>query len=274
MWYQCGYVLKKRRQSLQLSFAIESISIFQKSINVSAQVHNSIISGSIHDQKESHLCWAFSTATVIRAELKRLVKILHQNGVLTAQEEDHILKEIDQMNKENRLMYEIVCLITPRSPKLENFFGNRASFQPSSADKGLGRLSYDGIIRPPGWTRIPSIRRITNTLLNNQMIDQIEFKPEFFKHPMSGLPGACQSIDNALRNFVDQEGKPTIGIIFGGQPIPNQASAGHAVTLVKEENNNYIFKNSYGANNPNNPEYIPTYRIPKDQRNDFYRFSK
>jgi len=172
-------------------------------------------------------------------------------------------------------MYEIVCLITPRSPKLENFFGNRASFQTSNADKGLGRLSYDGIIRPPGWTRIPSIRRITNLLLNNQMIDEIEFEPAFFKHPMSGFSGPCQNIDNALRNFVDQEGKPTIGIIFGGQPIPNQTSAGHAVTLVEEQNNNYIFKNSYGTNNPNNPEYIqiPTYRMPKDQRNDFYRFS-
>ena len=60
-------------QSRQLSYGMDSIFITQTSIQISSHVHQSIISGSIHDQKESSLCWAFATATVIRAELKRLI---------------------------------------------------------------------------------------------------------------------------------------------------------------------------------------------------------
>ena len=140
-------------QSLQLSFGMESLSIIQKSIQLSTQVHQSIVSGLIHDQKESHLCWAFATSTVIRAELKRLVTILDQNGIFDSQEIDIILKNIDQMNKENRLMYEVICLVTPRSPKLENFFGIPSLLQTSAPNKGLGRLCYDGVIRVGMYTR-------------------------------------------------------------------------------------------------------------------------
>ena len=61
------------QETQQLSYGMESVFITQKSIQISTQVHPSIISGSIHDQKESSLCWAFATSTVIRAELKRLI---------------------------------------------------------------------------------------------------------------------------------------------------------------------------------------------------------
>ena len=39
---------------------------------------------------------------------------------------------------------------------------------------------------------------------------------------------------------------------------------------IKEENNEFVFKNSYGPNNPNHPEWIriPT-NIPPGQRTDF-----
>ena len=60
-------------ETQQLSYGRESVFITQKSIQISRQVHQSIISGSIHDQKGSSLCWAFATSTVIRAEIKRLI---------------------------------------------------------------------------------------------------------------------------------------------------------------------------------------------------------
>ena len=58
-------------------------------------------------------------------------------------------------------------------------------------------------------------------------------------------------------------GKPTIGIINGG----------HAVTLVKEENSEFVFKNSYGPNHPVHPAEIriPTC-VPPGIRTDFKKY--
>mgnify|MGYP000307696801 FL=1 len=49
-----------------------------------------------------------------------------------------------------------------------------------------------------------------------------------------------EPVTAALTDLVDNEGKPTIAGINGC----------HAVTLVKEIGNDYVFKNSYGPKNP------------------------
>ena len=60
--------------------------------------------------------------------------------------------------------------------------------------------------------------------------------------------------------MVNSEGKPAVACINGC----------HTVTLTKEENGCYVFKNSYGKNDPNNPPWI---KIPislqPDLRIDF-----
>ena len=89
----------------------------------SALPHASLISGSIHDQKESALCWAFCFSTVIRAELKRLIIKLADLGHISPQIKNDGLRWADQMNKDNRLLQELVCLVNPRSPKLTDLQG-------------------------------------------------------------------------------------------------------------------------------------------------------
>ena len=248
-------------QSRNLSLQMETLSIIQKSIQLSNQIHPSIISGFVHDQRDSHLCWAFSTSTVIRAELKRVIILLHQNGIITAQERDQAFAQADQMNKENRLLFELVCLVNPRSPKLADFLPGRAGFQTSKLSTVMGRICFDGLLRPAGWTRLPSVRRVTDVFTKwNYTINSFYFKPIYFGHPLSGLAAHLPDISYGLNDIVSGEGKPAVGIVNGG----------HAVVLVKEENNEFVFKNSYGPNNPNHPELIriPT-NIPPGQRTDF-----
>jgi len=218
-----------QQQLLQLSFALEELSIVQKTVVQSQMPHASVISGSIHDQKESSLCWAFCFSTVIRAELKRLVMKLAGLGHISIQVKHDALKWADQVNKEDRLLNELVCLVNPRSPKLTDRQGKNSD-QMAKPRTALERICYNGLLRPAGWKRLPSVRRVTDTLTGIE----IELKPKYYLHPMSNKTGH-EPVTAALT-----KGKPTVAGINGC----------HAVTLVEEDGANYVFKNSYGANNP------------------------
>ena len=211
-----------KQQLLQFSFAFEKLSIVEKSVVQSEMVHQSVISGSIHDQKESSLCWPFSFSTVIRAELKRLVIKLAALSLISIEVKNDALKWADQANKENRLLQELVCLVNPRSPKLTDIQG-RNSDQMAKPRTALERICYAGLLRPAGWKRLPSVRRVTDTLTGIE----IEFKPKYYLHPMSNKTG------HELVTAALADGKPTIAGINGC----------HAVTLIKENGADFVFKN-------------------------------
>ena len=144
-------------------------------------------------------------------------------------------------------MFELVCLINPRSPKLDDFFGNRETLQVAKSNVDMKRICFDGFLRPAGWTRLPTVRRITDLLKSSSRISKIQFEPIYYAHPQRNIN--IPKITNAIQDIVNGEGKPAIAFINGC----------HAVTLTKEENGFYVFKNSYGTKNPNNPPWI---RIP------------
>ena len=144
-------------------------------------------------------------------------------------------------------MFELVCLINPRSPKLDDFFGNRETLQVAKSNVVMKRICFDGFLRPAGWTRLPTVRRITDLLKSSSRISKIQFEPIYYAHPQRNIN--IPKITNAIQDIVNGEGKPAIAFINGC----------HAVTLTKEENGFYVFKNSYGTKNPNNPPWI---RIP------------
>jgi len=126
----------------------------------------------------------------------------------------------------------------------------------------MGRICFDGLLRPAGWTRLPSVRRITDLLHSNQNINSLNFEPVYYAHPISGYLANYPNILSSYspQQIINGEGKPTVGIVNGE----------HAVTLVKTENNEFVFKNSYGPNHPVLPPWIkiPT-NIPPGQRTDF-----
>mgnify|MGYP006945002971 CR=1 FL=1 len=153
----------------------------------------------------------------------------------------------------------LACLINPRSPKLDDFFGSREGLQVARSSTVMRRICFDGFLRPAGWTRLPTVRIITDLLNTSSSISKIEFKPNYYSHPLSNLK--FPKITTAIQDTVSSEGKPAVACI----------NRFHAVTLTKEENGNYIFKNSYGTNNQSNPPWIriPTFRQPGVTRNDF-----
>ena len=171
-------------QTLQLSYALENIPIVDQSVIQSALAHSSLVSRFSHNQKDSNLCWAFSISTVIRGELKRLILNLANRNYISAQLKEDALKWADQINKENRLVKELVCLVNPRSPKLEDFYQNRSSLQVARTTTIFERICYPGLLRPAGWKMLPSVRRVTDLLTGvNSGISEIHFHPDNYLHP-------------------------------------------------------------------------------------------
>ena len=115
----------------------------------------------------------------------------------------------------------------------------------------MNRICYEGVIRPAGWKRLPSIRRITDTL-SKCGIFSFDFEPIRFIHPKSACASSnVKLFSAAFGDLVNNEGKASVAMVFGHpppsqlQPTQPQQHPCHAVTLKKEENQNYVLKNSY-----------------------------
>ena len=118
----------------------------------------------------------------------------------------------------------------------------------------MNRICYEGVIRPAGWKRLPSIRRITDTL-SKCGIFSFKFEPIQFIHPKSVYASLnVKLFSDAFGDLVNNEGKASVALVFGHPPAQLQPTQPptqpqplpcHAVTLKKEENQNYVLKNSY-----------------------------
>ena len=161
-----GLILPTKKKDLVriLNLSFKGLALYNLSIMPSIQPHRSIISGSVHDQMQSGLCWAFCFASLIRGELKRLIRKLSAAGWITDEVAARALLEADTLNLQNRLMNELVCLVVPRNPKLDNLNSTEAMNQVSSGDC-IEKICSEALLRPAGWTRLPSVRRITDQLI-------------------------------------------------------------------------------------------------------------
>ena len=148
-----------RGNTLKLKF--EGLPLVNITVTPSTQPHRSIISGSVHNQLESGLCWAFAFSSVIRGELKRLIRKLAAAGLITASMENETLRLTDKINTENKLMNEIVCLVVPRNPKLEKVGQAEDQYAGKSC---IDKICYPSLMRPAGWKRLPSVRQVTDKL--------------------------------------------------------------------------------------------------------------
>ena len=146
-----------RGNTLKLKF--EGLPLVNITVTPSTQPHRSIISGSVHNQLESGLCWAFAFSSLIRGVLKRLIRKLAASGLITNSIENETLRLTDMMNTDNKLMNEIVCLVVPRNPKLQNV--GRAEDQ-QAGKSSIDKICYPSLMRPAGWKQLPSVRRVTD----------------------------------------------------------------------------------------------------------------
>lgn len=155
---------KKSSRNNTLKLKFDALSMVNITVTPSITPHDSIISGTIHDQQESGLCWAFSFSSLIRGELKRFIRRLMIAKRITIEVEAETLKLVDQLNKNNRLMHELVCLVVPRNPKLSNL-SDTAQIEQRAGSDCVDKICSESLLRPAGWTRLPSIRRITDKLI-------------------------------------------------------------------------------------------------------------
>ena len=144
--------------TIQSSF--KGLQFFNLSIMPSVQLHSSIISGSINDQKQSVFSWSFSLGSIIIEELKRLISKLAHAKWITGDIAAKALSVPDTLKLQNSLMNELVCLVLSRNSKRDNL---NSGTQFSGQDC-FEKICSKALLRPAGWTRLPSVRRITDHL--------------------------------------------------------------------------------------------------------------
>ena len=145
-------------------------------------------------------------------------------------------------------MYEIICLVVPRSPKLLPS-GTRWHHQMAAIDYAFGTLCSPGMLRPAGWKRLPSIRRITDKLALQFEVNTVEFEFKHVRyfHPLSPhIENGDLLVTDALTDVVNEEPKPLVALLNGE----------HNVTLVGHDGVDFIFKNSYGNHDTDNPPFV------------------
>ena len=170
-----------------LGETMADLSIIDTSMILPTNVGSKLVSVAIRDQLESGLCWAFSTAKLVAAELRKFIKMLKSKKILKPEAADEALRMADVVNDGNRLVNEIVCLLAPRNPKLKEITIDQTIAQTAEVEKQIQKLCSESIIRPEGWKILPSLRTITEKAITGSKIsiDEIELVYQTHHHPLS-----------------------------------------------------------------------------------------
>ena len=157
----------------------------------------------------------------------------------------------NNLNKDKRLLKEILFLAIPRSPKLDHSNDATAVLQAAYLPVAVDKICSNSLLLEAGWSRLPSLRRIVNKFPREIKLTMNEYY-----------------VNNSTRTTkvsdVLQGGKKLLGLVgLSGSTIL------HAVTLVKIENGDYVFKNSYGETqtiSDQDPLKKPIIKIPVHQQ--------
>jgi len=104
--------------TLNESFNTTNISFNPAIYSLSQTVNFKNMSSEIHDQGDSYFCWAITIATILKSELKRLVMTLClKENKITREEMSSLLKLVNSLNENEKLMKELACLVIPRKLK-------------------------------------------------------------------------------------------------------------------------------------------------------------
>ena len=156
----------------------------------------------------------------------------------------------NNLNKDKRLLKEILFLAIPRSPKLDHSNDATAVLQAAYLPVAVDKICSNSLLLEAGWSRLPSLHRIVK-----KFPKEIKFAMnEFYLNNSTRSPKVADAI---------QAGKKLVGLV--GQ---SGSTVLHAVTLVKIENGNYVFKNSCGESQnimQQDPLRKPNIEIPVHQ---------
>ena len=134
----------------------------------------------------------------------------------------------NNLNKDKRLMKEILFLAIPRSPRLDHSNDVTSQLQAAYLPTAIDKICSNSLLLEPGWSRLPSLRRIVKKLPGEIKFTMNEFY-----------------LNNSTRTLkvadAFQSGQKLVGLVG-----LSASTILHAVTFVKIENGQYVFKNSYG----------------------------
>ena len=133
-----------------------------------------------------------SFPTLIQAEWFRVVKAGLYQGSLEFLTAERTFALIDDLTTNNHLMYEIIHLVSPRSAKLENLDCAKSQLQAAIIEQQIQRLCFSGVLRPAGWSRIPSLRDI---------VHRMRLRPEEFRVSYEKV---CHPLARSIRPTQEQ----------------------------------------------------------------------
>ena len=160
------------------------LSLIDRSILVSEPYNlGNMMSVTTRDQPDSNLCWCFSTGIAIRAEFKKSIYKLHKDGEIDDNTARTAGLMADQMNNNNQLTNEIVCLIFPKSPKQDD-----GDTQTAILHKQVQNICGQTLVQRSGWKQLPTLVAICELIIANSRftsIDDFELTFETLHHPQS-----------------------------------------------------------------------------------------
>ena len=172
----------------KLGLTLAQLSIVDKSIILPSQAPSDLISIQVRDQKESGLCWAFSAAKLLTAELRKFIIQLRDTGLVSSSAANEALLLASTLNEGNRLVQEITCLVVPRDPKMVEISNEKMMSQMAVLKSQIKKMCQKTILKSEGWKMLPSLVNVVKIIIDGSQIssmDEIELLTETFHHPMS-----------------------------------------------------------------------------------------
>ena len=183
--FQAYCDVKKLGDTLaQLSMIDRSI-ILPSTVDLASQ----FVSSAIRDQGQSGFCWAFAIAKLVAAKLRQFIEKLKSEEKIDERTTKAGMKMLSRINEDNRLVYEIVCILAPRKAKMTNITDADAIDQFGSMGEQIKALCSKTMVKREGWKMLPSLVKVVDIIIGGNSvisnIDDIELKWEKRHHPMS-----------------------------------------------------------------------------------------
>mgnify|MGYP000443330743 CR=1 FL=1 len=182
----------------ELGQTMAKLSVVDRSIIIPDEVESKIVSAADRDQKDSGFCWAFSTTKLLAAETRIFIKNLEESGIIDENTAEKALRSAATLNEGNRLVNEIICLLRPTNPKMENISDEQLISQTALLRTQIKKLCTKTMLKSEGWKQLPSLVTIFEIIIAGSeisSIDEIELLTETFQHPLS------ESIVNVLNDL-------------------------------------------------------------------------
>jgi len=224
-----------------------------------------LVTDRVHNQRQTNLCASFAGMTTIRGAAKRF---LISKGI-TLHQISADLEAVQGDFSFTKMLTLLTGCVSPRS--LDGLVTNSLNEQKYLKSQFqcilnvTNRLVCKTALESEGWKRILPIPRLFQKY--NLIPDEIELEPIYVYHPLSPhyTESSLLTISDAL-----QQNMIIFTTVFCNTMTPGGDLSPHAVTIYKEDQNEFVIKNSYfEAKEIRIDSRVPVYCSFSDNENEF-----